>query len=337
MTYKIVDVANMMFKDWPQMSSCGYFIWFYWHLLMEIHWYFINRSPTNCGALGTKCATSCAYGRAAIGWSGSIGCDSCDCNPPPVKPEQPCVNVTCAMYCEYGMVHVPGEDCPRCECNPVPHYCSKMECKDGDICRMVYTDIMCDCPEYGPCNCPDPYEPQCVPESPGNCPDISFCNKHCQYGLMVDSWGCSSCHCNTSPYPKTPALYCPKPVCQEDCEFGYETARDGCATCTCRKTPTLFETGCGIVCGKECEHGNVLDDETGCKTCDCLPAPAATHIYIIIAAAGAVLLVLTAVVVAFRCKIRSQQRRSDTASNGKQATKYSHVPVVTVQNDKSKA
>ncbi len=292
-----------------------------------------HRSPSNCGSLGSNCATSCAYGQAALGWSASKGCDSCECNPPPIKLQQPCV--TCTMYCEYGMVHVPGEDCPRCECNPVPHYCSNMQCEDGEMCRMVYTDIMCDCPEYGPCVCPDPYEPQCVPESPENCPDISFCNKQCQYGMMVDSWGCPTCHCNTSPYHKTPALYCPKPVCEEACEHGYENAKDGCATCTCRQM-TRFTDGCGLVCLLYCEHGKVLD-ENGCATCECLPAPASTHIYIIISVAGT-LLILSSIVVGVFLHRRSQQRscssRLDSVSKGKQATQYSHLPVVTAHNDK---
>ena len=57
------------------------------------------------------------------------------------------------------------------------------------------------------------------------------CAIYCQYGNMLDAFGCPTCVCNSGP--TCPAIKC------KACAFGYLKDANGCQTCTCATDPSL--------------------------------------------------------------------------------------------------
>jgi hypothetical protein len=57
------------------------------------------------------------------------------------------------------------------------------------------------------------------------------CAIYCQYGNVLDTFGCPTCVCNSGP--TCPAIKC------KACTFGYLKDANGCQTCTCATDPSL--------------------------------------------------------------------------------------------------
>ncbi|XP_025091567.1 antistasin-like [Pomacea canaliculata] len=93
------------------------------------------------------------------------------------------------------------------------------------------------------------------------------CKIFCEYGFVLDSYGCPTCQCKQRP--DCPFLKCPA----IDCPYG-RLEENGCPTCRCKPRVVDPPPGkhCPPVCLIFCPYGNVLDSN-GCPICKCRDRP----------------------------------------------------------------
>lgn len=81
-----------------------------------------------CECAPVACLLYCEFGSARD----AAGCETCECNPPPV-----CEEVLCDLYCEHGFAIDPTTGCETCSCNEPPASCaSDADCGAEEICLL---------------------------------------------------------------------------------------------------------------------------------------------------------------------------------------------------------
>jgi hypothetical protein len=107
-------------------------------------------------------------------------------------------------------------------------------------------------------------------------PDVHVCGPvcdiYCQYGNVLDAWGCPTCQCKPAPGCPTGshAVTCTSDTaCTLDCSE-YQRGADGCQLCACRTPATCAPPGTAscIYCPFGYRSG-----PGGCVTCSCADPP----------------------------------------------------------------
>jgi hypothetical protein len=108
-------------------------------------------------------------------------------------------------------------------------------------------------------------------------PDLHVCGPvcaiYCEYGNVLDSFGCPTCQCKAAPGCPTGshAVTCPPDsACTLDCTEEYQRGADGCPLCACRAPATCAPPG-GAAC-IYCPFG-YRTGPSGCITCSCADPP----------------------------------------------------------------
>jgi len=112
--------------------------------------------------------------------------------------------------------------------------------------------------------------------SPDSSPDLHVCGPvcdiYCQYGNVLDNWGCPTCQCKPATACPTGshAVTCrPDTVCALDCSE-YQRGADGCQLCACLTPATCSAPGAGACI--YCPFG-YRTGPSGCRTCSCADPP----------------------------------------------------------------
>ncbi|PVD32867.1 hypothetical protein C0Q70_08314 [Pomacea canaliculata] len=160
----------------------------------------------------------------------------------------------CGKYCEFDY-ELDHNGCPLCQCRNGP-VCPQLTCYNQCPYGFIYRNGCQTCE----CNVALILKPpthECPPQ----------CKIFCEYGFVLDSYGCPTCQCKQRP--DCPFLKCPA----IDCPYG-RLEENGCPTCRCKPRVVDPPPGkhCPPVCLIFCPYGNVLDSN-GCPICKCRDRP----------------------------------------------------------------